>query len=96
MLHHAGFRRKTRSKLTKDYKKKGKISLRTYFQEFKEGDRVVLSAEPAYQKAMYYPRFHGRSGIVIGSRGSSYVVLIKYGRKEKMIIVHPVHLKKAL
>jgi large subunit ribosomal protein L21e len=92
MKHHGGFRRKTRHKLGKHYKAKGKISLRSFFADFKEGDRVVLKAEPAYQKGMYYPRFHGRSGIVINKKGHCYEVLIKDGNKEKLLIVHPVHL----
>jgi len=94
MKHHGSFRRKTRSKLRKHYKTKGKISIRKFFQEFNEGDRVVLKAEPAYQKGMYYPRFHGKSALVLGQRGRCYEVLIKDGKKDKMLIVHPVHLKK--
>lgn len=96
MQHHGGFRRKTRGILSKNYKLKGKISLRRFFQELKEGDKVVMKAEPAYQKGMYYPRFHGKSGMVIGKKGECYEVLIKDGNKEKMLIVHPVHLVRSV
>jgi len=95
MKHHGGFRRKTRHKLSKHYKEKGKLSLRKYFQSFKEGDRVVLKADPAYQKGMYYPRFHGKSGLVFKKKGECYEVLIKDGKKDKLLIVHPVHLKRS-
>lgn len=94
MKHHGGFRRKTRDKLSKGYKQKGKISLRTFFQELKKGDKVVLKAEPAYQKGMYYPRFHGKIALVFNKKGHCYEVLIKDGNKTKMLIVHPIHLKK--
>ncbi|MFH2021314.1 MAG: 50S ribosomal protein L21e [archaeon] len=94
MKHHGGFRRKSRQKLSKDYKTKGKISLRNFFQAFVAGDRVLLQAEPAYQKGMYYPRFHGKSGFVMRQKGECYEVLIKDGNKEKLVIVHPVHLKR--
>ncbi len=94
MKHHGGFRRKTRSKFTKNYKTKGKISLKKFFQDFKEGDKVVLKAETAYQKGMYYPRFHGKSGLILGKQGECCQVLIKDGRKEKLLIVHPVHLMR--
>jgi len=94
MKHHGGFRRKTRSKLSKNYKDKGKISIRKYFQTFVQGDKVILKAEPAYQKGMYYPRFHGRVGLILKKRGEAYEILIKDGNKEKMLIVHPVHLKR--
>ncbi len=95
MKHHGGFRRKTRHKLGKDVNDKGKVSIRKFFQEFVQGDRVILKAEPAYQKGMYYPRFHGKSAFVLNKKGQCYEVLIKDGGKEKMLIVHPVHLKRA-
>jgi len=58
------------------------------------GDRVLLSAEPAVQKSLYHPRFHGKTGKVIAKRGECYELTIRDGGKEKMIIVHPVHLRK--
>jgi len=94
MKRHGSFRRKTRHKLSKHYKTKGKISLRKYFQEFKEGDGVILKAEPAHHKGMYFPRFHGKQGKVIKKRGESYEVSIKDGKKLKIVVVHPVHLKR--
>lgn len=87
-----GNRRKTRKIFKKHYKAKGKISLSKYFKEYEIGDRVILKAEPAVQKSIYSPRFHGKSGIVKGKKGSCYEVLIKDHNKEKNIIIHPVHL----
>lgn len=89
------FRRKTRSKLKKPARAKGKISIRKFFQKFKEGDTVYLKAEPAVQKGMYFPRFHGRAGVITGKKGKCYVMSIKDGNKKKTLIVHPIHLKKA-
>ena len=66
-----------------------------FFQEYENGDRVVLKAEPAYHKGMYYPRFHGRSGVVSGKRGDCYEVIINDKNKVKMIVVHPIHIKKS-
>ena len=90
-----GMRRKTRYKLTKEICDRGKVSLTRYLQSFTKGDRVYLAAEPSIQKGMYYPRFMGKSGIVMGKRGKCYEVKIKDFNKEKMLIVHPVHLKRA-
>ncbi|PLW80029.1 50S ribosomal protein L21e [Candidatus Woesearchaeota archaeon] len=89
-----GFKRKTRHKLSKNIRQKGKVSLKKYFQEFETGERCVLKCEPAVQKGMYFPRFHGKSGIVKSKRGACYEVTIKDGKLEKTIIVHPVHLLK--
>jgi large subunit ribosomal protein L21e len=94
MQHHGSFKRKTRGKFSKNYKEKGKLSIRKFFQEFKSGEKVALKADPGYQKGLYYPRFHGRAGLVLDKRGDCYGVLIKDGNKEKLVIVHPVHLKR--
>ncbi|MDO8555793.1 MAG: 50S ribosomal protein L21e [Nanoarchaeota archaeon] len=91
-----GFRRKTRAKMRKNYKDRGKISIRSFLQSFKAGDKVVLKAEPAYQLGMYYPRFHGKQGIVAGKAGKCYQVMIFDGNKEKMVVVHPIHLHRVI
>jgi ribosomal protein L21E len=88
------FRRKTRHKLKKNVKDKGKIRISSYLQKFKPEERVILKAEPGVQSGMYFPRFHGRPGIIKGMQGKCYIVKIKDINKEKDIIVHPVHLKK--
>ncbi len=90
-----GFRRKTRNKLKKSLRDKGKININKYFQEFKIGEKVVLKAEPAIQKGMYFPRFHSKTGLIKGKKGSCYEIIIKDGGKAKMLIVHPIHLQKA-
>ncbi len=95
MQRTGGYRRKTRSKLRKNVRAKGKVAIRNFFQSFNEGDRVNLVAEPGVQRGIYHPRFHGRTGVVTSKQGNSYYVKIKDGNKEKSIIVHPVHLKKA-
>jgi len=87
-------RRKTRSKLKKNVRTRGKISITKYFQIFKTNDKVQLIAEPAVQKGMYFPRFHGKTGKVTGKKGLCYNIEIKDGKKLKTLIVHPIHLKK--
>jgi len=87
-------RRKTRQIFRKHKRRKGKISFTRYFQSFNIGDIVVLNAEPAVQKGMYYHRFHGKAAVVTAKKGRCYVVTIKDRQKEKALIVHPVHLKK--
>lgn len=89
-----GFRRKTRSKLKKPYRSKGKISISRYFRKFNEGDKVTLKPEPAVQKGMPYPRFQGKVGVVKGRQGECYKVEIRDGSVKKIIIAHPVHLSK--
>ena len=88
-------RRKTRHKLSKKVKEQGKLSISKYFQTFESGDKVLLVAEPAVQKGIYHMNYYGKMGIVKGKQGKCYEVKIKDRTKEKMLIIHPVHLKKA-
>jgi large subunit ribosomal protein L21e len=95
MTHRVGsFLRKSRQKLRLDFREKGKVSLSKYFQEFKEGDKVCLKIQSNVTKGMFFPRFHGLSGVVTGKRGSCYEVLIRDGGKHKTIVTHPIHLNR--
>lgn len=89
-----GFRRKTRHKLQKSIRQKGKVSFRRFFQGLEVGDMVKLQAEPAYQRGMYFPRYHGKVGEVKGTQGDCYTVAIQDHDQTKVLIVHPVHLRK--
>ena len=77
----------------KNYKTKGKVKLSEYFQEFKEGERVAVKQEPAFQPK-FPSKLQGRSGTVNGKRGRRYTVKINDLDKEKTYIIHPVHLRK--
>lgn len=89
-----GFRRKTRSKLSKSPRQRGKISIRNALQTFGVGDKVTLSAEPARQSGMYHPRFHGKAGVVSAPKGECYIVSVLDGNKRKALIIHPIHLRR--
>ncbi len=90
-----GIRRKTRYKYRKEVRRRGKISFTRYFQSFMIGERVFLGLESAVQKGNYHPRFMGKSGIVRGKRGRCYEITINDLGKDKTLVVHPVHLRKA-
>lgn len=91
-----GNRRKTRQKFSKGLREKGKISLKDYFQQFEEGQKVTLLIESAYQKGMYHRKFYSKTGTIDGKQGECYLVNILDGKMKKKVIVHPVHLKKVL
>ena len=89
-----GSRRKTRSKLSKNVRDKGKIKIRDYLQKFDINEKVALVAEPAVQTGMHHPRFQGRIGVVIGKQGNVYEVQLKDGGLDKKLLVHPIHLRR--
>jgi large subunit ribosomal protein L21e len=77
----------------KNIRNHGKIKLSEYFQGFNEKDRVTVVRELALMPK-FPKRLQGRSGIVDGKRGKSYLVKIKDLNKEKSYLIHPVHLRR--
>jgi len=77
----------------KNIKTRGKIKFSEYFQEFNDGDRVTVKREHSLQPK--FPKtIQGRSGVVSGKRGESYIVKIKDFKMEKSYIIHPIHLRR--
>jgi len=89
-----GMRRKTRHKLRKSPRQRGKVAIAQYLQQLKEGEKVILKIDPSIHKGMFFPRFHGKIGTVHEKKGSCYKVAIKDGNKAKTLIVHPIHMRK--
>ena len=86
--------RKTKHKLRKSFRRKGKISFSSYFQNFNAGDKVCLYVESSCQGGMYHPRFLGKIGVIKNKRGKCFEISIKDKGKEKTLIAHPIHLKR--
>jgi len=96
MTHRTGgFRAKTRKKLRKKPRSKGKVSMTRLLQSFKIGDRVVINQEAAVHKAMPHPKFKSRTGVVVKKQGKAYMVRFTDGGKVKHALAAPVHLIKA-
>ena len=89
-----GSRRKTRYKLKKPGRYKGKLRLRRYLEEYKPGDKVILKIDSISQKGVFHPRFIGKTGVISKKTGSCYEVITKDANKEKKLIVHPMHMKR--
>ncbi len=88
-------RRKTKHLFHVSKKMKGKLAVSGFVQKLEIGDHVLLSGQPSIMDGMYFRRFHGRIGKVVGMQGTCYMVKIRDGGKQKTLIVGPVHLKKA-
>jgi len=86
-----GKRRRTRNLLR--IRVGERIPITKYLQEFKVGDKVMVKPDPSSHRGMPFKRFFGRTGILIDKRGKSYIVKIKDGKKEKVIISRPEHRK---
>jgi large subunit ribosomal protein L21e len=93
MAHHNGPRKKTRYKFKKDQRRRGILSVTSLIQKFEIGQKVHVICEPSIQKGMPHPRFHGRTGTVVGQRGRAWLLEIRDGGKDKIVIARPQHLK---
>lgn len=85
-----GPRRRTRIILRR--RNRERYTVNRFMQEFDIGSKVVIDLVPSQPKGRPFKRFAGKTGVVLGKRGSSYIVLIKDGGKEKKIISRPEHL----
>jgi ribosomal protein L21E len=94
MTRRIGGTRKVRGKFKRAANLKGKLSLRNYLATYNEGDNVLLKIDSITKEGIFHPRFIGKRGLVLNKRGNSYEVLFQDFNKEKMVIVHPIHLRK--
>jgi large subunit ribosomal protein L21e len=96
VIRTGGSRRKSRYKFKRARNKKGKLSLRNYLAEYKPGEKVIIKPDSIVQISLPDPRYVGKTGVVKAKRGACYEVLINDIGKDKMLIIHPIHIKRCL
>ena len=89
-----GPKARSRKKMTKKVREKGLPSIRRYLAKFDVGEYAAVAINPSEHYGFPHHRFQGRTGVIIGTQGDCYKLKIKDGNLEKILIVHPVHLKK--
>ena len=77
----------------KNIRMRGKLQLSRYFQNFKEGDPVSIIIERSLQPR-FPKRLQGRTGVIEGDKGRSYIIKINDQNKEKKFLIGAIHLKK--
>jgi large subunit ribosomal protein L21e len=92
MAHHHGMRKKSRDKLSRTVRARGKSSVVRAIQEFETGAMVHVIIDPSIHKGMPHPRFHGKTGEVVGTRGRAFVLRVTDGNATKTLITLPEHL----
>ncbi|MCX6675884.1 MAG: 50S ribosomal protein L21e [Methanothrix sp.] len=85
-------RKKTRDKLSRSVRARGISPVVRAIQEFEPGSKVHVIIDPSKHKGMPHPRFHGKTGEVIGKRGRAFVLRITDGDATKTVITLPEHL----
>ena len=77
----------------KTIRERSKVKFSEYFKKLEKGDIVAVSREQS-EVASFPKRIQGRTGVVEGKRGASYLVRLKEFSKEKVFIIAPIHLKR--
>ena len=93
MKRSSGFRSKTRHILKKSLNAKGMRPLGYLLMDYKVGDKVLISIDPATHKGQPHRRFHGKRGIIREKRGRAYVVSVENGSATRTIITLPQHIR---
>ena len=78
---------------SKKIRQKGKIRLSEYYKDLVDGDKVAVVTEKSMKRS-FPPRLQGRTGEIIGTRGTFKLVKINDKDAVKTYIIHPIHLKK--
>ena len=94
MKRSKGLRSKTRRKLKRKYKERGKTPITKTLQSFDVGEKANIVIDPSVQRGQPHPRFHGLTGDIAGMQGDAYLVDVECGNKMKRLVVSPEHLKK--
>jgi len=93
MERSRGLRSKSRRKLTKKVREKGRVPISRIMQEFSPGEKVHIVIDPSVQKGQPHSRYHGRTGTVLEKRGSAYLIEVTDKNARKTLISRPVHLR---
>ena len=91
MTHSHGFRKKTRSIMTKDNVVRG---LSYLLMDYKVGDKVIVNIDPTEHNTTPHRRFQGRIGIVkeVGRRTLKIVVQLS-DKKQKILQIKLNHVR---
>ena len=79
--------------MKKPIRSRGKIQMSRYFQKFSNGDAVSIVREPSISSS-FPERLQGRTGVIEGKIGRSYMVRIRQRKTFAKFIIEPIHLKK--
>jgi large subunit ribosomal protein L21e len=90
-----GPRRRTRKVLSKRPRKRGLSPITHEFQDFEVGERVNIVLDSSIHRGMPHPRFHGKTGTVVGNQGTAFVVKVRDGNKLKTVVSRPEHLRRS-
>ncbi|MFH1663401.1 MAG: 50S ribosomal protein L21e [archaeon] len=83
-----------RAKQRDTMKRRERTTVNKMLADIKDGQTVQVNINSRIHAGLPFRRFQGKTGVVSGKRGRSYVIKLRDGNKAKQLIVHPAHLKE--
>lgn len=93
VVRSKGSRSKTRHKLSKHPRTRGKPPVTHSLRDYPLGTKVAITINSSVQKGMPHPRFQGLTGNVVERRGDAFIIELYSKNKQKTIISRPEHLR---
>jgi len=90
-----GVRTGTRKLISRKPRERGLSPITHSLQSFDIGEYVNIVIDPSIHKGMPHKRFHGLTGVVQAMQGDAYLVKVKVGKKFKLPVISPEHMKRA-
>jgi len=85
-----GKRAKSRHKM----KKRGpKVTVNKMLQEIPDGSKVDIHIDSSVHAGLPDKRYKGETGTVIRKQGSAFMVHLKAGKQDRLLVVGPAHLR---
>jgi len=93
LRHSKGYRNRCRKLLRKHPRERGMQGLSRLMYRYEVGQLVHIDISPSRIETAPHRRYQGKVGVIIEKRGRAYVLEVKMGRKKKIVVTTPEHLK---
>jgi len=89
-----GPRKGTRSLFRQNPRERGKTRITMVIQSFEIGEKANIRIDSRVRGGQPHNTFNGKTGVIVGRQGHSYLVRIRIGGKYKVVVTAPAHLKR--
>lgn len=89
-----GIRKGTRSLFRQTPRERGKTRITRVLQQFEVGDKAAIRIDSRVHGGQPHNTFNGKTGVIVGLQGDAYLLRIRIGGKQKVVVAHPAHLSR--
>src|SRR2546428_11239249 len=89
-----GPRKGTRSLFRVRPRERGKTRITRVIQLFENGEKAAIEIDSRVRGGQPHNTFQGKTGVVVGRQGRSYLVRIRIGGKYKVVVAAPAPLRR--